>query len=105
MKFHELDRDADALVLVATLMPKTDAEVQKMIDDINTFATREIGFFRNDTKVVSIEKIEGNVLGEEGRSDLYLKMNKFDVNPIARLKFPDFKWVSDFIDNYVEDYE
>ena len=105
MEFHNLDRDADALILVATKLPETETGVKELIDDINDFATNKLGFFRNDTKVVSIEKVEGNVLGEEGRSDLYLKMNKFDVNPIARLKFPDFKWVSDFIDNYAKDYE
>ena len=105
MEFHNLDRDADALILVATKLPETEDEVKELISQINDFATNELGFFRNDTKVVSIEKVEGNILGEEGRSDLYLKMNKFDVNPIARLGFPDFKWVSDFIDNYAEDYQ
>ena len=47
--------------------------------------------------------IDGN---DNGRSDYLFEFDHPEIafNPIARLKFPDLKWTSDFVDNFELDY-
>lgn len=62
------------------------------------------GLVTEDNKIVSIKRIDGNVLGDEGRWDWLVSFEKpVRVNVIARLSTP-VKWVEDFIDNYAADY-
>lgn len=68
---------------------------------------KESGFIKNDDEVIEIYKIDGNVKGDEGRSDLLLvlKIGVLSIDPIKRIsEYPFIKWVEDFIENYKEDY-
>ena len=104
MKFSDLPT-LDAPTVVLTGLAFDESGKNALIEDMNTFFTEELKFLQNGSKIVNIEKIEGNILGDKGRTDVLLTLDKFDVNPISRLRFPDLKWTSDFIKNFRGDYE
>lgn len=80
-------------------------EPEKLISQAQEYFTN-IGFLKNGAEILKVERIEGNVLGENGRSDILFTLNKFDVDPIVRItKYPDAKWIGDFVHNYASDYE
>jgi hypothetical protein len=65
----------------------------------------------NDIKPIfsRAAKITGNVLGEDGRTDLVLIFNKdvdMHVGKLAmwRLAFRDVSWMDDFVVNFRKDY-
>lgn len=79
-------------------------------DNLAQIATddfKESGFIKNEDEIIEIYKIDGNVRGDEGRSDLLavLKIGVSSLDPIKRIsEYPFVKWVEDFIENYKEDY-
>lgn len=60
--------------------------------------------FNFNNTVTEIRKIDGNVKGENGRTDWLLIFNKSikGIRPFALMQ--DVKWIEDFIDNYGKDY-
>ena len=66
---------------------------------------REIGLISEEDSVIDIQKITGNVLGDEGRTDMMLTISgKGIINPAVRLMVSDLKWASDFVSNCANDY-
>ena len=66
---------------------------------------REIGLIEQDAEITNVQHIAGNVKGDEGRYDIMLTISgKGIINPIVRLQVDGLKWLSDFVDNYREDY-
>ena len=102
ISFRELSdyKDSNSCVILALLI-NDESEV----DAINGFLANKLGF-SNGKKIIGYHHIEGNVRGRDGRSDYLLEFDHPEVafNPIARLRFPDIKWTSDFKDNFSEDY-
>lgn len=72
---------------------------------INSFFT-EFGLFTKGVEVVKIKKIDGNVLGDDGRTDVLLELSDSVscINPIKRIQVGDIKWTEDFLVNYRDDY-
>ena len=78
---------------------------EDLIRDMNEYY-QDVGLLCNGTEIVDIIKIDGNVLGDKGRADILLQLNKFDVAPLVRImRCPDIKFVDDFLVNYREDYK
>lgn len=103
MKFEDLfDLKTPAVVMVALAF---DADKKaELIEQMNETFTED-GLLQEGSKVVDVEKIEGNVLGENGRTDVLIHLDKFAVNPMVRIaKWRDVKWLEDFIVNYAGDY-
>lgn len=103
MKFTDLyDVKTPAVVIIALKFePEKKAELIAQMNEIFT----EDGLLQDGAKVVDIEKIEGNILGDEGRTDVLIHLDKFAVNPVVRImKWRDVKWLEDYIENYRSDY-
>lgn len=96
---HEHD-DATSAVLIGTTFPYGFD-----FAEVDTFLSDGMGFSR-DKALTGVYRIMGNVLGADGRTDWLLTFDNPQkmFNPIARLRFPDLKWTSDFIDNYGGNY-
>lgn len=75
------------------------------VNIINDFLANELGFSRGK-KIIGYHHIEGNMRGKDGRSDYLLEFDHPEIafNPIARLRFPDLKWTSDFREIFKQDY-
>lgn len=94
---HSLN-DVNNPVWLGCVASMADAE-----DMTNWF--REIGLIEQDAKVVNIQHITSNVMGEKGRYDIMLTITgKGIINPIVRLQVDGLKWLSDFVSNYRRDY-
>lgn len=103
MNFVDLqDLKTPAVVMVALAF---DADKKdELISQMNGVFTED-GLLQDGSKVVDIEKIEGNILGDEGRTDVLIHLDKFAVNPMVRItKWRDVKWLEDFIVNFAGDY-
>lgn len=102
ISFEELSNynDSNSCVMIALIIDNEN-EIKAM----NEFLSSELGFSKGKN-IVGYHHIEGNVRGKDGRSDYLLEFNHPEIAfcPLARLRFPDLKWTSDFIDNYKEDY-
>ena len=102
ISFRELSdyNDSNSCVILALLI-NDESEV----DVINDFLANELRLSKGK-KIIGYHHIEGNVRGKDGRSDYLLEFDRPEIafNPIARLRFPDIKWTSDFKDNFKEDY-
>ena len=102
VKFSELQKfnDSNSAVMIATTF--SEGFDFKEVDD---FLQYEL-MFSLGKNLVGVHFIEGNVKGEDGRKDWLLEFDHEErpFNPMARLRFPDLKWTSDFIDNYGGDY-
>ena len=102
ISFRELRdyNDSNSCVMVALLI-NDESEV----NELNDFLSNELGFSRGK-KIIGYHHIEGNVRGEDGRSDYLLEFDHQEIafNPLARLRFPDLKWTSDFKVNFEQDY-
>lgn len=102
IKFSELQEfnDSNSVVLIATTFPDGFD-----FSEVDEFLSDGLDFSRGK-KLIGVHFITGNVLGEVGRKDWLLEFDHEEIqfNPIARLRFPDLKWTSDFIDNYSRDY-
>lgn len=91
--------DSNSCVVVALLFDDSQVE------DFDKFLSEELGFSKGK-HIIGYHHLSDNVLGDEGRSDYLFEFDHPEIpfNPIARLRFPDIKWTSDFIDNYRQDY-
>lgn len=91
-------------VVMLGLIVENESE-DNLKQQINSFFT-EFGLFTKGVEVVRIKKIGGNVLGNEGRSDVLLELSDSIscINPIKRLQIGDIKWTEDFLVNCREDY-
>ncbi len=100
--FSELSQfnDSNSAVLIATTFPE-GFDFRK----VDEFLSEELGFSKGKN-LIGVHFIEGNVKGADGRQDWLLEFDHEEIqfNYIARLKFPDLKWTSDFIYNYQKDY-
>lgn len=92
--------DSNSAVIVATLFDENEDW-----QSVNDFLANQLCFSKGKN-LIGVRRITGNVLGNEGRTDNLLVFDNEDVpfNFMARLRFPDIKWTSDFIDNYKKDY-
>ena len=98
---------ATTITLLGVTAPTTEEEASSLVKQITEFF-QEIGFFDSSLTAVSVSKILGNVLGEEGRTDLlvHLSGDLSETNPWNRLGVAEWvKWTEDFVVNYSEDYE
>ena len=85
------------IVWTGLVMKKND------IDDIDKWFT-EIGLLQKG-KVLDALNIDGNVLGDKGRNDVLLILEKgTEIDPIKRLLVNGLTWTGDFISNYGKDY-
>lgn len=103
MKFSELNKTKKIGVVMVALEFEEDQkdDVIKQMNEVFT----ETGLLTDGTKVINIEKIEGNVLGSKSRTDVFIELDKFGVSPMVRImKWRDVKWVEDFVVNYANDY-
>ena len=111
VSFAELASDKELHATTVSLLgveaPKNEEEAQTFVENVTAFF-RETGFFSPSLSVVAVSKVLGNVLGEEGRTDLlvHLSGDVWDANPLKRLAMADWvKWTEDFVVNYSGDYE
>lgn len=99
ISFSELANfnDSNSCVMVALII-NDEGEV----DEINEYLANVLGFSKGK-KIIGYHHIDGN---DNGRSDNLFEFDYPEIafNPIARLKFPDLKWTSDFVDNFELDY-
>ena len=102
ISFGELSNynDSNSCVMVALIINNEDE-----VKDISEFLSNELGFSKGKN-IIGYHHIEGNVRGKDGRSDYLFEFDHPEIafNPLARLRFPDLKWTSDFADNYRKDY-
>ena len=102
IKFSELRKfnDKNSVVMIATTFPDGYD-----FGDVNDFLSVELGFSRGKN-LIGVYYISDNVRGKDGRNDWLLEFDHEEVmfNPMARLRFSDLKWTSDFIYNYCKDY-
>ena len=101
ISFSELSdyNDSNSCVMVALLI-----DDESEVNAINDFLANGLGFSRGK-KIIGYHHIEGNVRGKDGRSDYLLEFDHPEIafNPIARLRFPNLKWTSDFKENFKQD--
>ena len=100
--FDELSNynDSNSCVMVALLV-KNESEIEQ----INDFLANELGFSKGK-KIIGYHHIEGNIKGQDGRSDYLFEFDHPEkgFNPLARIRCPFVKWTSDFMDNFQHDY-
>lgn len=65
---------------------------------------KEIKFMPADAQILTMRKIDGNVKGDDGRTDVLFTTTETQFSPLKRLLVDGLKWTSDFIDNYGSDY-
>ena len=98
ISFEELSNynDSNSCVIVALIIDNEDE-----VKDLNKFLSNELGFSKGKS-IIDYHHVEGNVRGKDGRSDYLLEFDHPEIafSPLARLRFPDLKWTSDFVDNY-----
>lgn len=103
IKFREVcesTNDSTTVVLTSLIMKDED------IEPMNAWF-HEIGFIPEGKNLVDWKKIDGNVRGDEGRSDILLIFDRPDLqfSPIVRLQLGyELKWTSDFVTNFARDY-
>lgn len=97
--FSELEKLDDCHSFVWTALAYNPKEK----DDIESFLI-ESGFMPIGSNIKSMQKIGGNALGDNGRSDVLFITDSAHFNHIARLKINGLTWTSDFVINYGKDY-
>jgi len=100
-ELHDCD-DSSTLVILGTLFHYNQSDIEEVEDFFH-----EEKLIPADAHVTDLRHIEGNVLGEEGRSDVLICFTPCNVNPMVRLRLSEsmgIKWTSDFVDNYKDDY-
>lgn len=102
ISFSELQKfnDSNSVVMIATEFPEGFD-----FSEVDEFLSEQLGFSKGKN-LIGVHFIEGNVRGSDGRKDWLLEFDHEEVqfNPIARLRFPDLKWTSDFMDIFCDDY-
>lgn len=82
--------------------------LQQWVDGISELLVKE-GIVKGTPVFSKAMKLTGNVMGDEGRTDLVLIFNtdaKINIGTLAiwRLRFGNASWIDDFIANYGKDY-
>ncbi len=102
ISFGELSNynNSNSCVMVALIINNEDE-----VRDMSEFLSNELGFSKGKN-IIGYHHIEGNVRGKDGRSDYLIEFDHPEIafNPLARLRFSDLKWTTDFVDNYRKDY-
>lgn len=99
MRFNELHElnDSNSFIWTAlTFDPKDKGPIEEWM--------KEIGFMPKEATILTMGKLEGNIKGDKGRSDVVFVTTPTAFHPIKRLSIDGLKWTSDFIDNYGPDY-
>lgn len=92
--------DDTCVVFMGVLFEYTEDELESVDDFFH-----QIGLIDKYSHVRDLRRIEDNVLGDEGRTDVVICFDSCNPNPMARLRYgKDIKWVSDFVVNYENDY-
>lgn len=102
IKFCDFECQSDSSTLVWISLIMRDEDIQPM----NEFF-HETGLIPLGKNLIDWKKIDGNILGESGRSDILLIFDRSEIiiNPLARLRLgSEIKWTSDFIVNFRHDY-
>lgn len=103
MKFEDLSSLKTPAVVMVALAFEEDKK-SELIAQMNEVFTED-GLLQEGAKVTDVERIEGNILGNEGRTDVLIHLDKFAVSPVVRItKWRDVKWLEDFIANFDGDY-
>lgn len=103
MTFAEL-RELKTPSMVMVALAYDEKNKDSLIKEMNDLFTQELKLFNEGCKIVDIEKVSDNVKGKNGRTDVVLHLSAFNVNPLARLRFPDLKWTEDFLSVCARDY-
>lgn len=101
ISFRNLEDYNDSNSVVWTALVMRDEDMQPMNEWFH-----QIGFIPEGKNLIDWKKVSGNVMGDQGRSDILLIFDREDLqfNPIVRLQIGEIKWTSDFIDNFRKDY-
>ncbi len=93
--------DSNSAVMIAVVFP--DGQDWNEVQD---FLSNDLGFSKGKN-LIGCRRITGNVLGDGGRTDYLMEFDNpaIPFNPIARLRFSDIKWTSDFVDIFAKDYD
>lgn len=78
----------------------------EIISEMDKWLHRE-KLIKEDKNVEDVKFLDGNVRGEEGRKDYLIAFDSgiSETDPMVRLRMAnDFKWTSEFIVNYADDY-
>ena len=100
--------DTNQIIWTGVIINKSDIpEIKEMMDSGNDkLSLGNRCPLLNKGEVIDVKVIDGNVLGEEGRMDCVIFFKDAEINIMQRLQMAqEFKWVSDFVDNYASDYE
>ncbi len=100
LRTHWNFTDFNSVVLLSTTF-----EENQDYHEVNYFLSDELGFSKGK-KLIGVHRIIDNVRGKEGRPDYLLEFDNPQI-PFCypkRLLFPDLIWVTDFIENFHEDY-
>lgn len=97
--FHTLSVYNDSNSFVWTSLAFNPAEQ----GDIEVWL-KNLGFLPASAKIIDMRKISGNILGDDGRTDVLFITEPTAFQPLARLQIEGLKWTSDFIQNYRNDF-
>ncbi len=99
MTSDKYDNNNSAVIVATIFDDNEDWEA------VNNFLANQLCFSKGKN-LIGVHRITGNILGDDGRTDYLLVFDNEAMffNALARLRFPDIKWTSDFIDNYKTDY-
>lgn len=106
--FSECFNLNDSQYLVCTGLLVNDENHDETVD-MMTKSFRDTNLIKDDVSVDHLLTITGNVRESTGdyRHDIVIVFSKeTEINPLARLQWSScgIKWVSDFVDNYRNDY-
>ena len=107
ISFKELDYFNDNNSIMFLGCDFGDMTKEEAISEMDKWL-HEINMIKEDKHVEDIKFLVGNVNGENGRKDWLIVFDSgiSETNPMVRLAYSrDFKWISDFIHNYKDDYE
>ena len=111
--FNELKSLNDDNHLMFIGLSLNDGDVQTIQEIEDYFNENEL--FPVHRTIKGMRRVTGNVLGDSGRMDWVIDIEplnpekadiKQPINPLVRMRMSEMgvKWVSDFVDNYAEDY-
>ena len=99
--------DTNHLMFIGLTLDKDDTAT---LNEIETFFNDEGLFINGPRKIKGVRRVTGNVLGDKGRWDWVFDFEEDPgntISPMTRLRMSNMgiKWVSDFVDNYKQDYK
>lgn len=92
--------DSETAVMIGVVFPE-----DQDWNEVQDFLSDELGFSKGKN-LIGCRRIKGNILGDDGRWDYLMEFDHPEIpfNPLARLRFSDIKWTSDFVVNFAKDY-